>query len=121
LTCATASLLKIHRSSIPQTWCSPYEQAWDRPSIQARMEKLPGRHLLLVHYTPEHDPRSSWVANGADIDGSKVVWANDMGQQQNQGLIEYFKDRKVWMVEPDAIPARVSDYSGVAWAPGNQL
>ena len=121
LTCATASLLKIHRSSIPQTWCSPYEQAWDRPSIQARMEKLPGRHLLLVHYAPEHDPRSSWVTNGADIDGSKVVWANDMGQQQNQELIEYFKDRKVWLVEPDTIPARVSDYSDVARTPGNQL
>jgi hypothetical protein len=120
VTSAGASLLKIHRSSMPQTWCSPYEQVWDRPSIQARMEKLPGRHLLLVRYSPEHDPRSSWVANGADIDGSKVVWANDMGQQQNQELIEYFKDRKVWLVEPDAVPARLSDYTDVAWTPSAQ-
>jgi hypothetical protein len=40
----------------------------------------------------------------------KVVWANDMGPQQNQELIEYFKDRKVWLVEPDVIPTKISDY-----------
>jgi hypothetical protein len=118
--CGTASFLRIHRNSIPQTWCSPYEQGWDRPNIQARMENLPGRHLLLVRYSPEHDPRSSWVANGADIDGSKVVWANDMGLRQNQELIDYFKDRKVWLVEPDAIPAKISAYSDVAPAPGEE-
>jgi hypothetical protein len=120
LACAGASLLKIHRSTMPQTWSSPYEQEWDRPNIQARMENLPGRHLLLVRYSPEHDPRSSWVANGADIDGSKVVWANDMGPKQNQELIEYFRDRKVWLVEPDAIPAKISDYSDVARAPSRK-
>jgi hypothetical protein len=102
---------------MPQTWCSPYEQAWDRPSIQAQMEKRPGRHLLLVHYSSEHDPRSSLVANEAEIDGSKVIWANDMGPQLNQELIEYFKDRKVWLVEPDATPAKISDYTDVARAP----
>jgi hypothetical protein len=117
LTCAAAALLKIRRGSMPQTWSSPYEQGWDRPSIQAQMENLPGRHLLLVHYSSEHDPRSSWVANGADIDGSKVVWANDMGPRQNQELIEYFKDRKVWLVEPDATPAKVSDYTDALRAP----
>jgi hypothetical protein len=121
LTCTGGSFLQIHDNPVPQTWCSPYEQGWDRPRIQAQMEKLPGRHLLLVRYSPKYDPRGSWVANGADIDGSKVVWANDMGPQQNQELIEYFKDRKVWLVEPDAFPAKVSDYSDVARRTGNQL
>ena len=106
------SALKIHQSSTPQTWCSPYKQAWDRPAIQARMEKLPGRQLLLVRYATDHDPRRSWVANGADIDGAKLVWANDMGPEQNQELIDYFKDRKVWLVEPDLVPTRVSIYNG---------
>jgi hypothetical protein len=120
LTCAAASLFQIHRNSMPQTWCSPYEQEWNRPNIQARMERLPGRHLLLVRYSPEHDPRSSWVSNEADIDGSKVVWANDMGPKQNQELIEYFRGRKVWLVEPDAIPAKISDYTDVARAPAGK-
>jgi hypothetical protein len=105
---------------MPQTWCSPYQQAWDRPRIQAQMEDLPGRQLLLVRYSPEHDPRRSWVANAADIDGAKVVWANDMGPEKNRELIEYFKDRKVWLVEPDAIPTKVSDYADVTRAPSEK-
>lgn len=116
LTCIGASLLRVHRSSTPQTWCSPYEQAWDRPSIESQIENLPGRHLVIVRYGPNHDPRSSWVANAADIDASRVVWANDMGPQKNQELIEYFKDRKVWLVEPDTSPVRILDYSDVAVA-----
>jgi hypothetical protein len=114
--CVTRSFLQIHDNQAPQTWCSPYGQGWDRPSIQTRMENLPGRHLLLVRYSPNYDPRGGWVANGADIDGSKVAWANDMGPQQNQELIDYFRDRKVWLVEPDVIPTKLSDYD-VARAP----
>ena len=117
LTRTAAPLLRIHSNSMPQTWCSPYKQGWDRPRIQAQMEDLPGRQLLLVRYSPEHDPRSSWVANAADIDRARVVWANDMGPEQNQELIDYFKDRKVWLVEPDAIPTKISDYADVARAP----
>lgn len=105
------SILNIQGRSMPQTWCSAYHQRWDRPAIEAQLERLPGRQLILVRYSPDHDPRSSWVANAADIDGSKVVWANDMGPQQNQELIDYFKDRKVWVVEPDVIPARLSEYT----------
>ena len=41
---------------------------------------------------------------------SKVVWARDMGEPQNLELIRYFKDRKLWLVEPDAISPRLSVY-----------
>jgi hypothetical protein len=53
---------------------------------------------------------AGWVYNGADIDGSKVVWANDMGPEKNRELIQYFKGWQVWLVEPDQSPARVSVY-----------
>ncbi len=116
LTCGVALPLGIYRSTSPQTWCSPYKQAWDRPSIDARLKNLSGGQLVLVRYSPEHDPRSSWVANSADIESSKVVWANDMGFEQNKELIEYFKDRRVWLVEPDAHPSKISVYTGTSAA-----
>jgi hypothetical protein len=51
---------------------------------------------------------------GADIDGSKVVWARDMGAEKNQNLIEYFSDRQVWLVKPD----EVDEGGGVSVRPG---
>jgi hypothetical protein len=114
-----APLVPIRNNPIPQTWCSPYEQGWERPSVEARMEDVSGRQLLLVRYSPQHDPRGNWVFNGADIDGSKVVWANDMGPRQNLELISYFKGRKVWLVEPDTVPVKISDYNDVVDAPTN--
>ncbi|MGD1108446.1 MAG: hypothetical protein ABR865_15505, partial [Terracidiphilus sp.] len=52
-----------------------------------------------------------WVYNRADIDGSKVVWAREMNAADNSELIHYYGDRRVWLVEPDAIPARIEPYS----------
>jgi hypothetical protein len=52
-----------------------------------------------------------WVYNGADIDGSKVVWARDMGTAKNQELIDYYKKRQVWLIEPDEKPVRIMRYA----------
>jgi hypothetical protein len=60
------------------------------------------------------------VYNGADIDGSKVVWAREMDAADNLELMRYYGDRKVWLVEPDAMPAGIEPYedSGVSGANG---
>ena len=65
---------------------------------------------MIVRYWGNHDPFDEWVYNQADIDGSKVIWARDGSAADNLELIRYYKDRKVWLVEPDAIPARISPY-----------
>ena len=93
-----------------QAWCSPAMQLWDRARIEEQLEKQQGRHLVIVRYGPQHDPRSEWVYNKADIDGLKVVWAREMAPHENEELIRYFKDRKVWLVEPDATPPRLAPY-----------
>jgi hypothetical protein len=68
------------------------------------------RHLILVRYSPEHIVNDEWVYNQADIDGSKVVWARDMGAENNLEVIRYFKDRKVWLLEPDVVPPKLAPY-----------
>jgi hypothetical protein len=82
----------------------------ERAKIQSTLEQLPGRHLILVRYAARHDPGEEWVYNSADIDGSKVIWARDIDLVHNSELIRYYKDRQVWLVEPDTTPATLSAY-----------
>jgi hypothetical protein len=113
LLCGATSLfhLQIHNAPTPETWCSPWTQLTDRALMQAQLEKSPGKHLAIVHYGQQHNPMEGWVYNSANLDGSKVVWANDMGPQDNAELIRFFKDRHVWIVDPDIHPTRLTPYS----------
>jgi hypothetical protein len=82
-----------------------------RSAVERQLERLPGRQLAIVRYTPDHDPLSvEWVYNAADIDSARLVWARDMTPAMNRELIHYFSDRSVWLVEPDNNPPKVSPY-----------
>jgi hypothetical protein len=110
LLCVAASRfdLPIHNAPTPETWCSPWTQLTDRALIQAQLEKLEGKHLVIVHYGPQHNPMEGWVYNTANLDDSKVIWANDMGTQDNAELIRFFNDRQIWVVEPDTQPTKLT-------------
>jgi hypothetical protein len=85
----------------------------DRAGFESQLEQRPGKHLVVVRYSPEHEPPfDEWVYNAADIDSSKVVWAREMSSADNQELFNYYRDRDVWLAEPDAMPARLSPYPG---------
>lgn len=95
------------------------EQPWPRgdlgrASILETLRHLPGQHLVLVRYSRSHNFNHEWVYNAADIDASKVVWARDMGQQNNEPLLRYFAHRNVWLVEPDQSPPALSKYPATA-------
>jgi MFS family permease len=84
----------------------------DRAAVEQQLSARPGRHLAIVRYAPEHHPLSvEWVYNSADIDQSPVVWAREMSPAEDRKLVDYFKDRNVWLVEPDSVPPRVSPYA----------
>ena len=87
----------------------PLESAWprgnlERGAIMDQLSKAGGRHLILVAYAPTHDVNQEWVYNRADIDSSSVVWARDMGEEENRKLLAYFRDRRVWLLHPDQQP-----------------
>jgi len=81
-----------------------------RAAVLERLGSLPGGQLVLVRYKPGHDTLIEWVYNEADIDRSRVVWARDMGDAENQELIQYFNHRTVWLLEPDENPPKLSPY-----------
>jgi hypothetical protein len=103
--------LHITNSAAPMTWCSPWTQIYPRSQIESRLDTLPGKHLVLVHYGPEHDASASWVNNSADIDHSRIVWAHDMGREKNAELLRYFSDRDVWWLDPRQTDVQLTRYT----------
>jgi hypothetical protein len=99
------------------TWAAAAPGNYDRAEILQRLEALPGRHLVIVRYQPDHDFHSEWVYNEANIDAAKVVWAREMDLPHNQELTGFFKDRTIWLLEADVQPPRLSSYPGTG--PGN--
>ena len=98
----------------------PPEWAEQRARIQAALDRTPGKHLVIVHYASDHSPHEEWVWNGADIDGSKVVWARSMGRANDRELIEYFSDRRLWSLYADRVPPELDEQPrGAADREGN--
>ena len=93
-----------------ESWCCAVSNPSNRPVIEQKLQKMGGRDLVFVRYGRDHDPIDEWVYNGADIDDQKIVWARDMGQSQNQELIDYYKGRKVWLAEVGGAAARLVPY-----------
>lgn len=82
----------------------------ERNELLSKLESLPGKHLVLVRYKPGHDTLIEWVYNSADIDAQKVIWARDMTTRENLELIDYYHDRRVWLLEADDDPPRLTPY-----------
>lgn len=95
----------------------PYE-SWDfinfgdsegRIAINRQLAAAPGKQLVFVRFGPRHLLRE-WERNDADIDRSRVVWALDLGDEEDAKLMKYYPDRRVWIVEPDATPPKLTPY-----------
>jgi hypothetical protein len=65
---------------------------------------------VLVRYGANHNPHEEWVYNRADVDASQIVWAREMGPEQDRPFLEYFRDRRVWLLEPDHSPPKLNPY-----------
>ena len=62
------------------------------------------------YHWPEHDPQDEWVYNHGDIDSAPIVWARGMSPKHDRPFLEYFRNRKVWLLEPDQSPPKLSLY-----------
>jgi hypothetical protein len=89
-----------------------YGWRFQRRQLLTQLQAEGGRHLVIVRYHAQHSSHieQEWVYNEANIDGAKVVWAREMDTAQNRKLLEYFADRRVWLLEPDAQKPHVVPY-----------
>jgi hypothetical protein len=102
----------------PTAWWArvrPGDLGLARARVLEHLEKAPGQQLAIVRYNPAHNPliQPEWVYNSADVDRAKVIWARDMGHSENRSLILYYRDRHVWLVEPDREPVAIEPYGAI--------
>jgi hypothetical protein len=81
-----------------------------RHQITARLASEPGTHLVLVRYN--QSPHEEIVYNSPDIDAQKIVWAFDFGPETDRPLLDYYRDRKVWLIQPDGPRPSFEPYFG---------
>jgi hypothetical protein len=87
-----------------------------RKPVEAQLAALPGEHLVLVRYSKDHNSGEEYVYNDADIDHSKTVWAREIPGVDLAPLLQYFRNRDVWVYEPDEDDSIVQPYPGAGAA-----
>jgi hypothetical protein len=105
-----AGPLGISIDRFPSMWYGTPPLGLARAGVAARLSALPARQLAIVRYGPNHNPVDDWVYNEPVIDAAKIVWAREMNADETARLTRYYRDRQVWLVEPDHDPPLVSPY-----------
>jgi hypothetical protein len=94
-----------------ETWQTiNHENPERRIEVNNQLARIAGKQLVFVRYRPRHIFQDEWVYNRADIDDARVVWARDLGAAENEKLRHYYPDRRVWLLEPDARPPKLTPY-----------
>jgi hypothetical protein len=75
-----------------------------RQNIERQLQAMPGRHLVFVHYAPNHSFHAEWIYNAADIDSAKIVWSRAIDPQSDAAFERYLAADHVWQLEPDTTP-----------------
>lgn len=83
-----------------------------RQTLADGLAKTGSNHLVIVRYSEQHNAHHEWVYNAADIDTARVVWAHELDEHSNLDLLEYFHDRRVWLLEADAFSPILVEYPG---------
>lgn len=103
---AAPSFFPVDHAS--HSWCCVGPGNLDRARIEQDLKATGSPNLVIVRYGPAHQVSNEWVYNDPDIDASPVVWAREMTPGEDRRLITYFKHRRVWMLEPDLSPPRLT-------------
>ena len=79
-----------------------------RADFVDQLKESPGQDLVVIRYTDV--PSHQWVYNGANIDDSEIVWGREISDDAREKLIEYFSDRKVWLLDTSSKPVKLQPY-----------
>jgi hypothetical protein len=95
-----------------ETWDAiPHDVPDRRTFVNRQLDQIPGKLLVIVHYSEHHIFQDEWVYNAADIDQARIVFARDRGREENAQLLAYYPDRQIWLLDPDDRPPSLVPYA----------
>jgi hypothetical protein len=110
----TAARLRIPLNYWPLQWYGGTPDLVRPPSLTARFLTKHEKALIFVKYSSTHDVGDEWVYNDADIDDATVVWARMINPVEDAKLVQYFRDRTIWLLAPDEHPWVLRPYSAAS-------
>ena len=103
---------------LPPIWESLYPARRLRDDVSAKLAKIPGKHLVFVHYSAGHCFCEEWVFNSADPESQRIVYVRPYTPESDEALARSMSYRDLWVVEPDAQPYRMMRTSSSVLALG---
>ena len=88
-------------------WAIPVNDA--RASVVQKLQAMPGKHLVIVRYETGTEEANDWVYNLSDFAQEKIVWAREISEVDTDALVNAFSDRRIWIVEPQTFPVRLTE------------
>lgn len=84
----------------PPNWAYSTARLYEREQIEDALNDILGQHLVLVRYRyPFHVFHRELVYNGADLAGSKILWARSMDARQNCAFVQANGGRRLWVLD----------------------
>ena len=95
----------------PMSWCCVMPGNVVRARMIAELDRLPGKHLVLVKYPKDFHLHREWVYNEPDVDNAKIVWARSLGGEADRELMRYFYGRRLWTFDVRRDEPRLTPYT----------
>lgn len=87
----------MHSVARPMDWSD------QRQALIEDLGRSGGQHLILVRYHAVHNVHHEWVYNGADLEGTNVLWARSWRDDLDVQLRHRWQDqRQIWLLQFDA-------------------
>jgi len=77
----------------------PQTAAYLRAQIERMLKERGGKYLLVVKYSEKYSFDDEIVYNLSDLDNLPVVWAHYLEADKNKALLDYYRDRKVYLIK----------------------
>jgi hypothetical protein len=70
-----------------------------KPIIESAAAESGEQFLAVVSYEKGYSRHDEIVFNGAELESQPLIWANDLGNEKNDSLLNHFKNRKILSVK----------------------